>query len=433
MTDVTEFTLPNGLKLMLKEIHTAPLISQWLWYRVGSRDESPGATGLSHWVEHMQFKGNERFPANQMERSIARNGGVWNAFTYMDWTTYYATLPAKQIDLIMEFEADRMVNSPFEPDEVESERTVIIAELEGSENDPTFRLSQAIQKECFKHHPYRHEVIGEKDDLRRITRDELYNHYRKMYTPNNAVLALAGDFDSAEMLQKVISLYDIIPAGKIPMRTSVQEEPITSEVRLEDSGPGDTTFMEICYRSLPASHPDHYALTVLGSLLNGPSNMNMFGGGSISNKTSRLYRAVIDKGLAVAIGGGAPTSIDPFMYSFSITAHPDQSVEVALRVLDDEIARLQNDLITQEEIQRAIKQARAMFAFGSENITNQAYWLGHAEMFADYSWFSSFLQNLALVNPQDVQRVAQNLFKPNSRIIGIYRPNGQPTHEVDEW
>jgi zinc protease len=433
MSEPTEITLQNGLKVMLKEIHTAPLISQWLWYRVGSRDETPGATGLSHWVEHMQFKGTSRFPSNMMERSIARKGGVWNAFTYMDWTTYYATLPANQIDQIMEFEADRMVNSPFLPEEVESERTVIIAELEGSENDPTFRLSQAMQKECFKKHPYRVEVIGEKEDLQRITRDELYAHYQRMYAPNNAVLALAGDFDTQEMLTKITELYAHIPAGDVPTRTTVVEPPITSEVRMEDTGPGDTTFMEISYRSLPAAHPDNYALTVLGSLLNGPSNMNMFGGGGVSNKTSRLYRAVIDTGLAVGVGGGAPTSIDPFTYSFSITAHPDQPVETALQALDDEIARLQNDLVSMDEIHRAIKQAHAMFAFGSENITNQAFWLGHAEMFANYNWFETFLQRLSEVTPRDVQRIAQTLFIPNSRVIGIYRPNGKPTEEEGEW
>lgn len=428
----TEHTLPNGLKIMLKEIRTAPLISQWVWYRVGSIDETPGATGLSHWVEHMQFKGTPRHPANLMEHAIARKGGVWNAFTFTDWTTYYATLPADQAGQIIEFEADRMVNSQYTPEEVESERTVILAELEGSENDPTFRLSQAMQKAIFPNHPYQYDVIGEKQDLQRITRDELFEHYRAYYTPANAVLALAGDFDSKEMLARLGDLYGHLPTRPAPQRRSAPQTPISGELRMEDSGPGDTTFMDVSYRALPANHPDLYALTVLGSLLNGPSNMNMFGGGGISNKTSRLYHAVIDSGLAVAVGGGMPTTIDPFTYSFSFTLHPDQPTEAALAALDGEIARAQDRPVGMDEIQRAIKQARAMFAYGAENITNQAFWLGHAEMFANYNWFLTFLENLAQVTPADVQRVAQQVFAPGQRVIGIFRPNGEPAPQLEE-
>ena len=425
-------TLPNGLQIMLKEIHTAPIISQWVWYRVGSIDETPGATGLSHWVEHMQFKGTPRHPSSHIERSIARKGGVWNAFTFTDWTTYYATLPASEAGQIIEFEADRMVNGQYLPDEVESERTVILAELEGSENDPTFRLSQLMQKELYPLHPYRYDVIGEKEDLLRITRDELFEHYRSHYVPANAVLALAGDFETEAMLATLTELYGPLPAQPRPTRKSHPAHPLASEIILEDSGPGDTTFMDVSYLSLPANHPDTHALHVLGSLLNGPSNLNMFGGGGISNKTSRLYRAIIDNGLAVAIGGGTPTCIDPSTYSFSFTAHPDQPIEAALAALDDEIGRLQDHPVHADEIQRAIKQARAMFAYGAENITNQAFWLGHAEMFADYGWFQNYLGALTAVTPADVQRVAQTLFVPNQRVIGIYRPNGEPAPQGED-
>src|SRR5512135_3428681 len=136
MTDnITRKVLPNGLTVHLKEIHTAPIISHWVWYRVGSRNEKSGATGLSHWVEHMQFKGTPTFPASVLDKAIAREGGVWNAFTHLDWTTYYETLPADKIDLALRLEADRMFNSIFDPDEVEAERSVILSEREGSENE----------------------------------------------------------------------------------------------------------------------------------------------------------------------------------------------------------------------------------------------------------------------------------------------------------
>ena len=192
---VIKTTLPNGLTVQLKEIHTAPIISSWVWYRVGSRDEVPGRTGVSHWVEHMQFKGTPQFPAGVLDKAISREGGVWNAFTYLDWTTYYETLTADKIDLALRLEADRMVNSLFDPEEVASERTVIISEREGSENEPLFRLGEAVQQAAFKVHPYQHEIIGYKADLHTIQRDDLYNHYRTFYTPNNAVMAVAGDFE----------------------------------------------------------------------------------------------------------------------------------------------------------------------------------------------------------------------------------------------
>ncbi len=172
--------LSNGLTVHLKEIHTAPIISSWMWYRVGSRYELPGLTGLSHWVEHMQFKGTPSYPAGKLDRLIEREGGTWNAFTYLDWTTFYETMPKEKIELAFNLEADRMVNSRFEKNEVESERTVIISEREGSENEPLFKLGEAVQKAAFPHHPYRYEVLGEKADLYRIQRKDLLTHYRDL-------------------------------------------------------------------------------------------------------------------------------------------------------------------------------------------------------------------------------------------------------------
>jgi zinc protease len=424
MTGCTEVTLENGLKVLLKEIHTAPLISQWIWYRVGSRDEPTGQTGISHWVEHMQFKGTPQFPASVLDKAIAREGGQWNAFTFMDWTTYYETMPAAKIDLALRLEADRMVNSEFDPQEVESERTVIISEREGSENEPLFQLGESMQQAAFRVHPYHHEVIGDMADLLTITREQLYAHYRTYYQPNNAVLALAGDFETGEMLARIRELYAGIPAGPQPARLQRPEPEQPGEIRLAVEGPGETAFMEIAYRAPAGSDPDFFALAVLDSLLAGPSNLNMFGGGGISNKTSRLYRAIVDGERAVSVHGGSSVTIDPFMYTFMLTGHPTNPLEDALATLDNELERLQNEPVSPAEVARAIKQARAMFAFGSENITNQAFWLGFAEMFADYSWFTSYLDRLSLVTPADVQRVAQRYFQKRSRVVGTYLPTG---------
>ncbi|HQX76103.1 MAG TPA: pitrilysin family protein, partial [Thermoflexales bacterium] len=185
-------TLPNGLRVMLKEMHTAPLASIAIYYKVGSRNEHVGITGISHWVEHMMFKGTPAFSEDEQDRLISREGGSRNAFTWIDFTTYYATVPSSQIDLVLKMEADRMANSKFDPKEVKSERTVIINERQGGENSPTFRLAEEVAAAAFRVHPYGHMVIGHQADLERITRDDLYAHYRHFYTPDNAILCAAG-------------------------------------------------------------------------------------------------------------------------------------------------------------------------------------------------------------------------------------------------
>ncbi len=420
---LTQTTLKNGLKVLLKEIHTAPLVSSWMWYRVGSRDEVTGKTGISHWTEHMQFKGTRQFPASTLDRAISREGGTWNAFTFLDWTTYFETMPADKIDLALRLEADRMVNSLFDEKEVASERTVIISEREGNENEPLFKLGEAIQQTAFRVHPYHHEVIGDMADLHTMTRDDLYHHYRTYYVPNNAVMAVAGDFDTKSMLARIRELFEPIPAGPTPLHLSRPEPKQEGEMRLRVEGIGETTYLQVAYRFPYASHPDFFALAVLDSLLAGPSNLNMFGGG-ISNKTSRLYRSLVDEEYAVGISGGSAATVDPFLYTFTITVHPTRKPEESLAALDREIHKIQENLVTKAEVNRAIKQARAIFAYGSENITNQAFWLGYAEMFANYEWFLTFLDNLAKVSVKDVQRVAREYFRPASRVVGIYQPKG---------
>ncbi|MBI3172192.1 MAG: insulinase family protein [Chloroflexi bacterium] len=421
---IKQVILSNGLKVLLKEIHTAPLVSSWMWYRVGSRDEVTGATGLSHWTEHMQFKGTPRYPSTVLDRAISREGGVWNAMTFLDWTTYYETMPSDRFDLALSLEADRMVNSLFDEKDVASERMVIISEREGSENEPLFQLGETIQQTAFRVHPYHHEVIGDMVDLQTITRDMLYAHYRKYYVPNNAVLAVAGDFETRSMLARIRELFEPIPAGPIPPRLARPEPAQRGEIRLTVEGPGETAYLQVGYRFPSASHPDFFPLSVLDSLLAGPSNPNLFGGG-VSNKTSRLYRALVDKELAVSVSGGSSLTIDPFLYFFTFTVHPERSPEQVLAALDAEIERVQTELVSRQEIARAIKQARAIFAYGSENITNQAFWLGFAEMFADLDWFLTYLDRLAAVTPRDVRRVAREYLRPQSRIIGAYLPSGE--------
>jgi len=413
---ITKVSLKNGMKVLLKEVHTSPIISSWLWYRVGSRDEPTGKTGISHWTEHMQFKGTKKFPANILDKAISREGGRWNAATSRDATHYYETMPADKIDLALQLEADRMNNSHFNKKEVASERTVIISEREGHENEPMFRLTEAVQQTAFRVHPYHHEIIGDMADLHTITRDDLYGHYRRYYIPNNAVLALAGDFETKSMLKRVKELFEPIPKGPTPPRLARPEPEQKGEIRLSVEGPGDTTYIQVAYHLPSATHPDYFPLEVFDSLLGGVSGL--------SGKTSRLYRALVDKEFAVDVSGWSEATIDPFLYRITIVNHPKRKPEETIAALDAEIKKLQDVFAPVSEIKRAVKQARAVFVYGNENITNQAFWMGYVEMFASYEWYTTYLDNLAKVTPQDIQRVARKYFQPASRVIGIYIPKG---------
>jgi len=423
MDSPTKIRLENGLSVLLKEIHSAPIISLWTWYRVGSRYEKPGFTGISHWVEHMQFKGTEKYPSTVMDRLIAREGGVWNAFTHVDWTTYFETMPANKIDLAIDLEADRMVNSLFSPADVESERTVILSEKEGKDNEPFLRLNNAINEAAFSSHPYRNEVIGSLEDLQRIQRDDLYHHYRKYYQPANAIISVAGDFNTSEMIEKIHNKFNSISSEFFPDPEVEPEHEIKEKKEIRLSGPGDTIFIQIAYRSPCASDPDFFGFTILDSLLSGPASLNMFGGGGTSNRTSRLYKKIVDKRLAVSLAGGLQATLDPHLYDLSITLNQEQDPEIVIKTIDQEIERLIEKRIRNSEIQRAVKQARAMFAYGLENITNQAFWLGYSECFANFDWYSSYLDRLNEIKPRDVQSVAEKYLHPEKRVIGIYHPD----------
>ena len=412
-------TLPNGLTLLVKEVHAAPVISFWLWYGVGSRNETPGRTGVSHWVEHMLFKGTRAFPQGEIDRLIQREGGQFNGMTWVDWTTFYATLPAERIDLALEIESDRMQHALFEPDEVESERTVIIAEREGNENRPGYMLREQVQAASFLNHPYGHMVIGWKEDLRRITRDDLVTHYRTYYAPNNAVAVAVGDFEAEAMADRIASRFAAIPRGPEPLPVLATEPPPRAERRLLLRGPGGAHYLIIAFQSLPARDPDYFALVVLMAVLDGARGLPPFGGSGLG-RSARLHRALVNSERALSVHASMAATLDPYLVTIAATVRPDQDrAEVESRIFE-ELTRLQEEPVDEAELQRAIKGARAMFAYGSESVTNQAMWLGFASQVADVPWLDGYLDNLARVTPEDVQRVATRLFHPDNRVVGWY-------------
>lgn len=413
--------LANGLTVMIKAVHVAPVASFWVWYRVGSRNEHLGITGISHWTEHMLFKGTPTFPKGVAEKAIARDGGTFNGMTWYDFTTYFATLPAGRIELALRIEADRMVNALFDPREVAAERSVIISERQGAENNPEFLLSEELMAAVFRVHPYGTETIGHMCDLESITRDHLYNHYRTYYSPRNALAVAVGDFDADEMLQSVERHFGAIPNGPDIPPVNAVEPPQRGERRVIREGDGSVAYLQMAFRAPSVHESDFYAMTVLDAALTGASGLTFFGGG-LTNKSSRLYKALVTTGLATDISGSLAPTVDPFVYSLSAVVRAGHTPAEVEEALEAALVRLATEPVTQVELGKAIKQAKAQFAYSSESVTGQALWMGFSEMFASYTWFENYIANLSAVTVEDVQRVVQTYLRRSNRTVGWYVP-----------
>jgi zinc protease len=377
----------------------------------------------------MMFKGTDQFPPGALDKLIDREGGIWNAQTSFDYTAYFETLPAERVDIGLRAEADRMVNAKFDPEEVESERTVIISERQGHENSPMFWLGEEMQGAIFRVHGYHHEIVGDMTDLHTMTRDDLYKHYKTYYAPNNAIAAVVGDFNTADMIKQIEALYGSIPAANTPKPFVRPEPPQQGERRVRVERPGPTKFISVAYRVPEATHPDWMKLYMLDSILGGASG---FGGGGVGNKTSRLYQSLVKTELAASFGSGLLQSIDPYIYGIDITLRDGRTLEEVEEVLFTELDKAINGEITQAELDKAKKQARALFAYSNETVTNQAFMLAYTEhITGSYEWFLTFEERLRAVTLEDVHEVAKKYLQPSQRTVGWFIPTGEESEAYD--
>lgn len=416
--------LNNGLTVILREMHHAPVISFWIWYKVGSRDEIPGITGASHWVEHMMFKGSSQFPPGSLDRLVSREGGRWNAFTTNDFTAYFETLPADRIDLALRLEADRMVTTTMAEEDVESERTVILSERHMYENQPSFLLQEELVAAAFRVHPYHHETIGDEADLMMMTRQDLYQHYRRHYVPEKATIVVTGDFECDLMFRRIENHFGEIPSGKV-IQNKVRREPVQrGERRINVHGPGDTSYLSYAYKAPEATHQDFYPLVLLNAALTGGSSLGFFGSGT-TNKSSRLYKALVAADLAASVSGQISPTVDPYLYVLSAVTRPDRSLSELEAALEKELERLVDEPITQAELDKALKRARAQFVMAGESVTGQAQMMGLAEIVAgDYRWYENTLAALTKVTLGDIDRVREQYLRAERRVVGQYHPEG---------
>ncbi len=422
-------TLDNGLRVILREVRERPLVGVWMWYRVGGRNELPGTTGVSHWVEHMLFKGGKRFGKGEITKEISRRGGALNAFTWIDCTAYFETLPADEIDLSLAIEADRIYDTRIEPDEAEAERTVVISEREGSENYPEFWLREEVQAIAWREHPYRLGVIGPKSDLRAMTRENLYDHYKRYYMTNNATLVMVGDFSSAELLDRIHGEFDKHPAGPTPPKLQIEEQPQTGERRVSVSRPGPTHYVMLAYHAPEASHADAAAMVVLSSLLGGASSPIAWGGARGLGRSSRLYRALIDGEIASSVSAGYELTLDPYLFVIDATLRNGVEPARAEAAIAQEIHKIQREGVSVDELGRTKRQLHAQVVYSLEGVTNQGFALGFMDLVAgDAAGWETFPAALQNVTPDDIQHAANTYLVDKQRTTGWFLPENKESH-----
>ena len=424
--EVREARLDNGLKVLIKEMRGSSLASVWCWYRVGSGDEPAGLTGISHWVEHMNFKGTEQIPRDRMKGIIEKFGGMWNGYTWVDQTTYLETASSAALDQMLFIEAQRMSASLFEPAECEAERTVVISELQGGENDPEQLLDIEVTATALRVHPYGHPTIGWLHDLQSMTRADLYNHYRRFYVPQNATLVVVGDVDSDEALRAVERQFGSIQGRPAALYRRPQEPPQLGERRVVVERPGTTGYLKIAYPAPSAHEADFFALLVLDAVLTGAKGLSLWSGfrDAPPQRTSRLYTALVERGLASVVAGTLLPTRDPFLYTLSFTAVEGVSLSALEETVLAEIERVRADGITPLELARAKRQLRARLVFENDSVTSVAHQLGYFETVAGPGYLEQIEWRIQAVTLEQIASAARRRLGAATRTVGWFRPTG---------
>jgi zinc protease len=423
-TALRALTLDNGLKVLIQEEHTAPLASVWCWYKVGSKDERPGLTGVSHWCEHMNFKGTTNIPRDQVKGIIEQFGGSWNGYTWIDQTTYLETATRDALDRMLFIESERMASCLYHPDDCESERTVIISELQGGENDPDQLLDQELTATAFKAHTYRHPTIGWLPDLETMTREDLFGYYRRYYVPNNATLVIVGDVDTTEALRRVEHYFGAIAPGPEPLRLRTVEPEQTGERRLTIAREGTTAYLKVGYHAPSATDPQFFPLLILDAVLTGAKGLNLWSSFRVPppQRSARLYRALVERGLASSVSGALMPTEQPFLYTVSVTATEGALLASVESALLEELDRVRHEGVTAAELAKAKAQLRARLVFDSDSVTNIAHQLGYYETIASVGVFTTAPARIAAVTLEEVAVAARSVLPAANRTVGWFTP-----------
>jgi zinc protease len=409
---VVAATLDNGLRVLLLEDHRSPIATFQVWYRVGSRNEVRGRTGLAHFLEHMMFKGTPTHGPRQFSRLVEQNGGQDNAFTSQDVTSYYVNIAADRLPLVIDLEADRMQNLLLEPTDISSERQVVLEERRTrTEDDPGGFLSEEVSALAFKAHPYGQPVIGWAVDVERITPEVMRAFYQTYYVPNNALVVAVGDFRAAELLERIKQRFGKIPRGPDPPPVLAVEPLQSGERRVIVQRQAELPVVYLAYHVPSGASADAPALNVLSTVLSG-------------GRASRLYRALVSEGHIALEAGGHYTSfmLDPYLFWFWATPLPGHTPEAVEAALLSQMERLKAEPVPDEELQRAKNQIEAAFVFAQDSIAQRASQLAQFELIGGYALDRTFLEKIRAVSTADLVRVARTYFPTDWKNVGILLP-----------
>jgi zinc protease len=410
--EVVERALPNGFKMILLEDHKSPVAVAQVWYRVGSRNEIPGVTGLSHMLEHMMFKGTEKHPGGTYSETISRNGGEENAFTTDDATMYYARLASDRLSTAVELEADRMRNLVLTDQQFEPERKVVAEERRlRVEDNPIAFLYETLRAQSFLEHPYRQPTIGWANDIAGWKLRDLKEHYDRYYQPSNAFLVAVGDFDAKALGDLAAEHFGRYPRGPDPPPVRAREQPPRGPVRVSVERPAELAFVGISYRAPNLHHPDSAALDLLQAVLTG-------------GKSARLYRRLVhEERLALDVDASYErTAIDD--KTFTISAQPQLDVPIATleEAILAEVEEIRRRAPDADELARAKARIESAFVFSQDSVFYRGLLLGTYELTGDWRAIDDYLPAMRAVAAEDVRRVAEIYLAPDHRTTGTLFP-----------
>ena len=413
--DYSMTTLPNGMKVVLLEDHSTPIVHLQMWYHVGSKNEKQGRTGFAHLFEHMMFKGSKNVEPEGHPSYISSVGGQSNATTNEDATVFWETVPAQYLPLILWLEADRLASLKIEERVFKTEREVVKEERRMRiENQPYGRLQEIIADQAFTTHPYKHPVIGSMKDLEAASIDDVREFFQTYYVPNNATAVLVGDFDSKEALALVTQYLGRVPKSDKPVPRDIPKEPAKAkERRVTVTEEWPLPAVVVAYHITYDGHPDSYPLHVASKILS-------------DGQSSRIYRKLVyEKGIALAAFGNGNLIQDPNLFYAVAIVQPGKTTEEATSALIAELDRLRNEPISAAELQQAKNQLSRDYILGRESNQSKAEQLGHAIVIHDdIKTADGEFDIFQGLTAADVQRVARTYFTPENRLVLTIVPKG---------
>jgi len=414
--EIKTHTLKNGMKILVQEDHSIPNVALYIFYRVGSRNERPGITGISHFFEHMMFNGAKKYGPGEFDRSMEANGGSNNAYTSENVTVYQDWFPRSALELIFDLEADRIHNLSFDPEIVESERGVIASERRNGVDANNFGvLAEQLSAAAFTAHPYQWPVVGWMSDIEAWTLDDLKNHFKMGYSPSNATMVVTGDVTFDEIVAMAQKYIEPIPSNPPPPKVMTREPEQLGERRVVVRKFAQLPILMMAYHVPETAHADYYPLQALETIL-------------FSGQSSRMYKRIVDRDqLALSVGGGGDWSFDPSL--FTLTAQPKAGVDPAAveKAIYEELDRVKTDAVTDEELEKAKNILLSGFYRNIKTISGRSNAIGTYEVFfGDYRKLFTAADDFAKVTKADVQRVARQYFAANNRTVATLVPEAAP-------